>query len=107
MKCYCLIDELDYDGPLYKIVFANSKGQAKSKATQSGNELYNINSFQCDYTKIRCLRYPLLDNHEDDIPENIMKILIEEYGWYFTFNDKFYDLDNIDEFIEDCQRLKY
>lgn len=101
MKCYCLVDELDYDGPVYKIVFANTRGQAKSKARLSGDDMYNFHNLDCDYTDIKCLRYPLLDNHENDTEKNIMRILIKEYNWCFTTEDDFYDLDNLEKFEKD------
>ena len=96
MKAWILSVPTD-DGQL-KLVFADTKGKAKSLATQNGGCAYNADLYVENYTDIRVCRASQFDDMENE-PEYDMYVRLLQNGWWFEFGDRvMYTEEDLPEF---------
>ena len=86
--------EASVDNDNFAVVEATSPGQAKYKYIQGDVVPFfegDDNSY-CEFTEVRVRRLKKLDNFEPNDTFNILKTLINQYGW--AFGDGFCELDD-------------
>lgn len=100
--------EASVDNDNFAVVEATSSGQAKYKYIQGDVVPYfeGYDNSDCEFTAVRVRRLKKLDNFEPDDDFNILKTLINQYGW--TFGDGFSELDDSNYSDESLRNyLKY
>lgn len=80
------------------LVWAESRGRAKTQANYDGPYMYQCDLGADDFTSIRAIRAKSLDNGEEFSEKEICLRLVKEYGWIFYIGDETYDEDNVEEF---------
>lgn len=85
--------EASVDNDNFAVVEATSPGQAKYKYIQGDVVPFfkGYDNSDCEFTEVRVRRLKELDQFEPDDDFNILKVLINQYGW--TFEDGFCGLD--------------
>ena len=78
--------EVSVDDDNFAVIEATSPGQAKYKYIQGDAIPYfqGYDNSECPFTDVRVRRLKKLDNFEPDDDFNILKTVINEYGWEFT-----------------------
>ena len=86
--------EASVDNDNFAVVEATSPGQAKNKFINGNVVLFfaGYDNFDCEFTEVRVRRLKELDNFEPNDTFNILKTLINQYGW--AFGDGFCELDD-------------
>ena len=100
--------EASVDNDNFAVVEATSPGQAKYKYIQGDVVPYfeGYDNSGCEFTEVRVRRLKKIDQFGPDDDFNILKTLINEYGW--TFGDGFGDLDDSNYTDENLRHyLKY
>lgn len=82
------------------IAWGSTVSEAKSKFNEVGSGksswyMHDLSSFG-GYTDVRAIRLAKLDNFEHAEPEQIIKILVKEYGWQSDVINK----SNVDEIMK-------
>ncbi|MDU2109013.1 MAG: hypothetical protein E7G36_00255 [Peptoniphilus rhinitidis] len=80
------------------LVWAESRGKAKTQANYEGPYAYQNDLEVDDFTSIRAIRAKSLDNGEELSEQEVCLRLIKDYGWSFYIGHEIYDEDNIKEF---------
>ena len=97
MKAWILSSD-ESPEPFNSLVWAESRGKAKTQANYDSPYAYQSNLEVDDFTSIKAVRAKSLDNCEELSEKEICLRLIKNYGWSFYVGNEIYDEDNITEF---------
>lgn len=89
-----------YSADYWDLVFADTRNKAITKVLSGKTALDSVLAYgdSLEYTDIRAVRAPELDNCENKSDMQIMELLILKRGWdYYDASGKYWSADNFDK----------